>query len=49
MMTNSLGTYNLINLALEKKARFLMASTSECYGDPEVSPQPGDLLGPCEP
>ncbi len=34
LMTNSLGTYNLINLALAKKARFLMASTSECYGDP---------------
>ncbi len=49
MMTNSLGTYNLINLALGKKARFLMASTSECYGDPEVSPQPETYWGHVNP
>jgi dTDP-glucose 4,6-dehydratase len=49
MMTNSLGTYNLINLALAKKARFLMASTSECYGDPEVSPQPETYWGHVNP
>ena len=48
-MTNSLGAYNLINLALEKKARFLMASTSECYGDPEVSPQPETYWGHVNP
>ena len=35
----SLGTRHMLELAQEKKARFLMASTSECYGDPEVSPQ----------
>jgi dTDP-glucose 4,6-dehydratase len=49
LMTNSLGTYNLINLALAKKARFLMASTSECYGDPEVSPQPETYWGHVNP
>jgi dTDP-glucose 4,6-dehydratase len=49
MMTNSLGAYNLINLALEKKAGFLMASTSECYGDPEVSPQPETYWGHVNP
>jgi nucleoside-diphosphate-sugar epimerase len=49
MMTNSLGVYNLINLAVEKKARFLMASTSECYGDPEVSPQPETYWGHVNP
>jgi nucleoside-diphosphate-sugar epimerase len=49
LMTNSQGTYNLINLALGKKARFLMASTSECYGDPEVSPQPETYWGHVNP
>ncbi len=48
-MTNSLGTYNLVNLAKAKKARFLMASTSECYGDPEVSPQPETYWGHVNP
>jgi len=49
MMTNSLGTYNIINMALEKKARFLMASTSESYGDPNVSPQPETYWGHVNP
>jgi nucleoside-diphosphate-sugar epimerase len=49
MMTNSLGTYNVINLALEKKARFLEASTSETYGDPEMSPQPETYWGNVNP
>ncbi|MGA9138625.1 MAG: UDP-glucuronic acid decarboxylase family protein, partial [Methanocella sp.] len=49
MMTNSLGTYNLVNLAKAKKAKFLMASTSECYGDPEVSPQPETYWGHVNP
>ena len=35
----SLGTRNLLELAMEKNARFLVTSTSECYGDPEVHPQ----------
>lgn len=49
LMTNSLGTYNVINLALEKKARFLEASTSESYGDPEISPQPETYWGHVNP
>jgi dTDP-glucose 4,6-dehydratase len=35
----SLGTRRMLDLALEKGARFLLTSTSECYGDPEVHPQ----------
>lgn len=49
MMTNSLGVYNLINMALEHKAGFLMASTSESYGDPEVGPQPETYWGHVNP
>ena len=37
--TSFLGTYNMLGLAKRTKARFLMASTSEVYGDPEVHPQ----------
>lgn len=39
LKVGSLGTLNALELARAKKCRFLMASTSECYGDPEVSPQ----------
>jgi len=39
MLANSLGTLNMLNLAKEKNARFLLASTSEVYGDPEEHPQ----------
>lgn len=39
MMVGSTGTKNLLDLAREKKATFLMASTSETYGDPLVHPQ----------
>jgi dTDP-glucose 4,6-dehydratase len=35
----SAGTRNMLELALEKSARFLLTSTSECYGDPHVHPQ----------
>ncbi len=41
----SLGTFRALDLARSKRARFLMASTSECYGDPEVSPQPEAYWG----
>jgi dTDP-glucose 4,6-dehydratase len=41
----SLGTLHALDLARAKQARFLMASTSECYGDPEVSPQPEAYWG----
>ena len=46
---NSQGTWNLLELGLEKKARFLMASTSECYGDPAVNPQPESYWGNVNP
>ncbi|MFH1821222.1 MAG: UDP-glucuronic acid decarboxylase family protein [Methanobacteriota archaeon] len=39
LMTNSLGTRNVLELAREKKARFLLASSSEVYGDPLEHPQ----------
>jgi dTDP-glucose 4,6-dehydratase len=35
----SMGTRNMLELAVEKRARFLLTSTSECYGDPNVHPQ----------
>ncbi len=49
MMTNSAGTYNTVNMALEHGARFLTASTSESYGDPDVSPQPETYWGHVNP
>ena len=49
MMVGSAGTRNALELALDKKARFLMASTSETYGDPEVSPQPETYWGHVNP
>ena len=45
MMVGSVGTRNALELALAKKAKFLLTSTSECYGDPEVSPQPEEYWG----
>jgi UDP-glucuronate decarboxylase len=45
MMTNVTGTLNLLALAERSGARFLQASTSEVYGDPEVHPQREDYLG----
>jgi len=38
-MANSLGTFNMLELARKNKARFLLASTSEVYGDPLQHPQ----------
>ena len=49
LKVNSQGTWNLLELALEKGARFLMASTSECYGDPAVHPQREDYWGNVNP
>jgi len=43
--TSFLGTYNMLGLAKRINARFLMASTSEIYGDPEVHPQTEDYRG----
>ena len=45
MLTNVVGTRNLLRLAEEQGARFLLTSTSEVYGDPEVHPQPESYRG----
>jgi dTDP-glucose 4,6-dehydratase len=49
MMVGSVGTKNALDLALAKNAKFFLASTSECYGDPEVSPQPEEYWGNVNP
>jgi dTDP-glucose 4,6-dehydratase len=49
MKVGSLGTHNALGLALAKKAKFFLASTSECYGDPDVSPQPESYWGHVNP
>ena len=43
--TSFLGTYNMLGLARRTQARFLLASTSEVYGDPEIHPQPETYRG----
>ncbi|HZL79986.1 MAG TPA: UDP-glucuronic acid decarboxylase family protein [Candidatus Limnocylindrales bacterium] len=45
LKVGSLGTHKALGLAKEKKARFLIASTSEIYGDPLVHPQPEEYWG----
>ena len=45
MLTNVVGTANLLALATAQQARFVQASTSEVYGDPEVHPQREDYVG----
>ena len=45
LKVGSLGTHNLLGLAREKKARILIASTSEVYGDPQVHPQTEEYFG----
>lgn len=49
LKVGSLGTHNLLGLALAKKARILVASTSEVYGDPQVHPQNEDYWGNVNP
>jgi dTDP-glucose 4,6-dehydratase len=49
LKVGSLGTHNSLGLAKAKKAKYLLASTSECYGDPEVSPQPETYWGHVNP
>jgi dTDP-glucose 4,6-dehydratase len=49
LKVGALGTHNMLGLALEKKARFLLASTSEVYGDPLVHPQSEDYWGNVNP
>lgn len=49
LKVGSLGTHKALGLAKEKKARFLLASTSEVYGDPQVHPQPETYWGNVNP
>ena len=49
LKVGSLGTHNALGLAWAKAARFLLASTSEVYGDPEVHPQREDYRGSVDP
>jgi len=49
MKVNSLGTHNTLGLAMAKKAKYFLASTSEVYGDPEVHPQREDYWGNVNP
>ncbi len=49
LKVGSLGTHNLLGLAMAKKARILVASTSEVYGDPNVHPQTEDYWGNVNP
>ncbi len=49
LKVGSLGTHHALGLALAKRARFLLASTSEVYGDPEVHPQPESYWGHVNP
>lgn len=49
LKVGSLGTHNGLGLALSKEAVFLLASTSEVYGDPQVHPQPETYQGHTDP
>jgi dTDP-glucose 4,6-dehydratase len=49
LKVGALGTHNSLGLAKDKSAKFLLASTSECYGDPLVHPQNEDYWGNVNP
>lgn len=49
LKVGSLGTHKALGLAKAKKAKFLLASTSEVYGDPEIHPQPETYWGNVNP
>jgi len=49
LKVGSLGTHKTLGLALAKKARYLLASTSETYGDPAIHPQPETYWGNVNP
>jgi dTDP-glucose 4,6-dehydratase len=49
LKVGALGTHKALGLAKEKHARFLLASTSEVYGDPQVHPQPESYYGHVNP
>ena len=49
LKVGALGTLNTLGLAMAKKAKYLLASTSECYGDPQITPQPESYWGNVNP
>ena len=49
LKVGSIGTHHMLGLAKFKRARFLLASTSEVYGDPQVHPQPESYWGHVNP
>lgn len=49
LLVNSVGTYNLLELAKRDKAKFLYVSSSEVYGDPAISPQDESYFGNVNP
>lgn len=49
LKVGALGTHNALGLAKQKKAKFLLASTSEVYGDPIIHPQPESYWGNVNP
>ncbi|MBK9384492.1 MAG: SDR family oxidoreductase [Planctomycetes bacterium] len=49
LKVGSLGTHKTLGLAKDKKARYLLASTSETYGDPQIHPQPETYWGNVNP
>ena len=49
LKVGAIGTWHALGLAKEKNARFVLASTSEVYGDPQVHPQPEDYWGHVNP
>ena len=49
LLVGSVGTHHTLDMARDKDARFLMASTSEVYGDPSIHPQPEEYFGNVNP
>src|SRR5918999_1144956 len=49
LKVGSYGTHHMLGVAKRKRARFLIASTSEVYGDPEIHPQPEEYWGNVNP
>jgi dTDP-glucose 4,6-dehydratase len=49
LKVGALGTHNSLGLAMAKSAKYFLASTSECYGDPQISPQPETYWGHVNP
>jgi dTDP-glucose 4,6-dehydratase len=49
LKVGSLGSFHALDLAMAKRARYMLASTSESYGDPEVNPQPETYWGHVNP